>query len=218
MSIDVVNADGIPIYNLNLSDAVIGYTGAQAVALDYPVTAPELRVVGDLFATELVVLSGDLLLGDSVHGVRRACRAAGAHAVIAGLWSVTDSSSAQLMSDLYVRLASAASPGEALHETTLDMLRRARMTARTPHPDSWAPFVVSGSVQAILRRDGVSPLKPIQVGGGTVPGFGRWLKPSSAECCVPRWFSTHIYFFKAPVTPEPSRGSRPVKSYRRRAR
>ena len=121
------------------------------------VTALELSVVADLSATELVVLSacetavGDLRLGDSVHGVRRACHTAGANAVIAGLWPVTDASSAQLMSALYVRLASTASPGEALHEATLDMLRRARKTARTPHPHSWAPFAVSGSVQAILR-------------------------------------------------------------------
>ena len=38
MFIDVVNADWIPIYNLNLSDDVIGYTGAPAIALDYPWT------------------------------------------------------------------------------------------------------------------------------------------------------------------------------------
>jgi len=34
MFIDVVNAGWIPIYNLNLSDDVIGYTGAPAIALD----------------------------------------------------------------------------------------------------------------------------------------------------------------------------------------
>src|SRR6202042_3338601 len=38
MFIDAVNAGGIPIYNLNLSDDVIGYTGAPAIALDYPWT------------------------------------------------------------------------------------------------------------------------------------------------------------------------------------
>jgi glyoxylase-like metal-dependent hydrolase (beta-lactamase superfamily II) len=36
MFIDVVNAGWIPIYNLNLSDDVIGYTGAPAIALDHP--------------------------------------------------------------------------------------------------------------------------------------------------------------------------------------
>jgi hypothetical protein len=35
MFIDVVNAGWIPIYNLNLSDDVIGYAGAPAIALDY---------------------------------------------------------------------------------------------------------------------------------------------------------------------------------------
>src|ERR1700677_2446231 len=32
------NAGWIPIYNLNLSDDVIGYSGAPAIALDYPWT------------------------------------------------------------------------------------------------------------------------------------------------------------------------------------
>lgn len=120
-------------------------------------TAHEIGMVLDLSGTELVVLSacetavGDPHFGDSVHGLRRACHTAGAHAVIAGLWSVTDASSAQLMSALYVQLASMASPGVALHEATLDMLRRARASGRTPHPHSWAAFVVSGSIQAVLR-------------------------------------------------------------------
>jgi glyoxylase-like metal-dependent hydrolase (beta-lactamase superfamily II) len=38
MFIDVVNAGWIPIYNLSLSDDVIGYSGAPAIALDYPWT------------------------------------------------------------------------------------------------------------------------------------------------------------------------------------
>ena len=38
MFINVVNAGWIPIYNLNLSNDVIGYTDAPAIALDYPWT------------------------------------------------------------------------------------------------------------------------------------------------------------------------------------
>ena len=38
MFIDVVNAGWVPIYNVNLSDDVIGYMGAPAIALDYPWT------------------------------------------------------------------------------------------------------------------------------------------------------------------------------------
>ena len=38
MLIDVVNAGWVPIYNLNLSEDVIGYMGAPAIALDYPWT------------------------------------------------------------------------------------------------------------------------------------------------------------------------------------
>ena len=36
MFIDVVNAGGVPIYNVNLSEDVIGYMGAPAIALSYP--------------------------------------------------------------------------------------------------------------------------------------------------------------------------------------
>ena len=36
MFIDVVNAGWVPIYNLNLSEDVIGYVGAPAIALNYP--------------------------------------------------------------------------------------------------------------------------------------------------------------------------------------
>jgi glyoxylase-like metal-dependent hydrolase (beta-lactamase superfamily II) len=38
MFIDVVNAGWVPIYNTNLSDDVIGYMGAPAIALSYPWT------------------------------------------------------------------------------------------------------------------------------------------------------------------------------------
>jgi glyoxylase-like metal-dependent hydrolase (beta-lactamase superfamily II) len=38
MFIDVVNAGWVPIYNLNLSEDVIGYMGAPDIALSYPWT------------------------------------------------------------------------------------------------------------------------------------------------------------------------------------
>ena len=38
MFIDIVNAGWVPIYNLNLSEDVIGYMGAPAIALSYPWT------------------------------------------------------------------------------------------------------------------------------------------------------------------------------------
>ena len=38
MFIDVVNAGWVPIYNLNLSEDVLGYIGAPATALSYPWT------------------------------------------------------------------------------------------------------------------------------------------------------------------------------------
>ncbi len=38
MLIDIVNAGWVPVYNTNLSDDVIGYMAAPAIALDYPWT------------------------------------------------------------------------------------------------------------------------------------------------------------------------------------
>jgi hypothetical protein len=38
MFIDVVNAGWVPIFNVNLSEDVIGYMGAPAIALSYPWT------------------------------------------------------------------------------------------------------------------------------------------------------------------------------------
>ena len=38
MFIDVVNAGWVPIYNVNLTEDVIGYMGAPAIALSYPWT------------------------------------------------------------------------------------------------------------------------------------------------------------------------------------
>jgi len=38
MLIDIVNAGWVPLYNLNLSEDVIGYMGAPAIALSYPWT------------------------------------------------------------------------------------------------------------------------------------------------------------------------------------
>ncbi len=38
MFVDVVNSGWVPIYNVNLSEDVIGYMGAPAIALDYPWT------------------------------------------------------------------------------------------------------------------------------------------------------------------------------------
>lgn len=124
------------------------------------VTALELSTILDLGATSLVLLSacqsgvGDLQVGDSVHGVRRACHIAGAQAVIACLWSVTDDDAAELVTALYKQLVTGESPASALHRATVEMLHgsgNGELGRR--HPYRWAAYTLSGSVAAVLRMD-----------------------------------------------------------------
>ncbi|MGP0022338.1 MAG: CHAT domain-containing protein [Streptosporangiaceae bacterium] len=122
-------------------------------------TSLELATVTDLAGTRLVVLSacqtgvGDLVVGDSVQGLRRACHMAGAQAVIASLWSLTDDDTARLIGVLYRELAAGASPAYALHRATRCLLDEARAAgAPPPHPFWWAGFTLTGGLEAVLRR------------------------------------------------------------------
>jgi glyoxylase-like metal-dependent hydrolase (beta-lactamase superfamily II) len=56
MFIDVVNSGWVPIYNVNLSEDVIGYMGAPAIALSYPWTHFISGHVGRLSTREDVAL------------------------------------------------------------------------------------------------------------------------------------------------------------------
>jgi CHAT domain-containing protein len=62
---------------------------------------------------------------------------AGARRVIAGLWDVDDRSTADLMDQLYARLAAGDSAARALRTAKLGFIRRGGMAAK---PYYWAPF------------------------------------------------------------------------------
>lgn len=126
------------------------------------VTSLELSTALDLSSTRLVVLSacqtavGDRKIGESVHGLRHACHAAGAYSVIASFWSIADTSSAALIGALYRQLANGDSAAAALHAATYDALAAARAThGQHPHPYHWAAFALSGSARAVF-----SPIFP----------------------------------------------------------
>lgn len=115
---------------------------------------------------ELVVLSGcetglgHELGGDGLIGLTRAFQHAGARAVLASLWRVSDASTASLMARFYESLKAGSSKEEALREAQLHLIRsdrdagwitrvRRRIAGdeRPPalsHPYHWAAFQLHG--------------------------------------------------------------------------
>jgi len=63
---------------------------------------------------------------------------AGARAVAAGLWDVSDSSTEQLMNEFYRRMAAGADPVTAMRQAKLALLGSARFA----RPYYWAPFQI----------------------------------------------------------------------------
>ncbi|MFO0874352.1 MAG: CHAT domain-containing protein [Phycisphaerales bacterium] len=104
----------------------------------------------------LVTLSGcdtgrSLIFGgDEMLGLLRGFLAAGASAMVVSLWTVNDTSTAELMELFYANLCGRAEtidgaaargmhrPGAALRAAQLALLRR------RPHPVHWAPFIMVG--------------------------------------------------------------------------
>lgn len=106
----------------------------------------------DLDACRLVVLSacetalGSPRAGEGLMSLRRALQVAGADRVVSSLWKVDDRATAQLMKDFYTQLwQRGMSPGEALHQARLRMLRRNRAEFQDARPATWGAFVLSGA-------------------------------------------------------------------------
>ena len=81
-------------------------------------------------------------LGEGLVGFTWAFLQAGARNVIAGLWDVTDSSTAQLMDGLYAQLAAGKSPAEALRTAKLALIHS---PGNFRKPYYWAPFQLQTS-------------------------------------------------------------------------
>ncbi len=77
--------------------------------------------------------------GDELHGLMRGFLYAGAPSLVASLWAVSDTSTAELMREMY-RLISRG-------ESKRSALRRAQLKIRDDygHPYYWAPFVLMGN-------------------------------------------------------------------------
>jgi CHAT domain-containing protein/tetratricopeptide (TPR) repeat protein len=130
--------------------------GCNAAATDRPegvddgcLTGKEI-VALDLRGTKLVVLSacetglGRVQYGEGVAGLRQAFLIAGAEAVLASLWQVSDSDAAALVSRFFAKLADSQKNAFALREAQLDMIRKRRKEKGAAHPVAWAAFQVTG--------------------------------------------------------------------------
>jgi len=127
-----------------LDRAGLAMAGANQSAAGI-VTARELAGF-DWWGTQLVVLSacetgiGALPSGDGVYGMRRALVLAGAASQVVSLWSVSDSSTRDLMRDYYAELAHGTGRAEALRQAKLRLMRQPRYA----HPYYWAGFIPAG--------------------------------------------------------------------------
>ncbi len=76
--------------------------------------------------------------GEGLVGFAWAFLRAGARAVAAGLWDVSDSSTEQLMNEFYRRMAAGADPVTSMRQAKLTLLRSSNLT----RPYYWAPFQI----------------------------------------------------------------------------
>jgi CHAT domain-containing protein len=102
---------------------------------------------------ELAVLSacdsqvGKVVEGEGVFALSRGFLAGGAQRVIASLWPVEDSSTAELMRDFYGRLARSEREGRPVSYAVVlrDAKRRLRNEERWSAPFFWAPLILTGA-------------------------------------------------------------------------
>lgn len=99
---------------------------------------------------ELVTLSacetglGKDQAGEGIVGLTRAFLYAGAHSVLASLWSVEDRSTAELMTRFYRHLAAGKSKDDALREAQIELIRSGS-GSKFSTPFHWAGFVLHGN-------------------------------------------------------------------------
>jgi CHAT domain-containing protein len=103
---------------------------------------------------ELVVLSacdtarGSKVRGEGLVGLIRAVQTAGASAVVASLWRVSDESTATLMTSLHRGLRAGMAKDQALRRAMVEV----RQHPETRHPRFWAPFVLCGDPSPLSSR------------------------------------------------------------------
>ena len=76
-------------------------------------------------------------------GLTRAFMYAGSRSVVASLWNVNDTATAELMKSFYANLKRGLPKDEALRQAKVGLMRGKQATWR--HPYYWGPFVLSGA-------------------------------------------------------------------------
>ena len=103
----------------------------------------------NLLGTELVVLSacdtglGEIFVGESVFGLRRAFILSGAKTLVMSLWQVPDRETCTLMEDFYRNLLSGMDKAEALRQAQL------KLKKEMPHPYYWGGFICQGDISPL---------------------------------------------------------------------
>ena len=98
---------------------------------------------------DLVTLSacrtglGKMVSGEGVLGLTRAFLYAGSRSVVASLWNVNDTATAELMKIFYQNLRRGLSKDEALRQAKLRLLHGKQQNWH--HPYFWASFVLVGA-------------------------------------------------------------------------
>ncbi|HWP42711.1 MAG TPA: CHAT domain-containing protein, partial [Blastocatellia bacterium] len=77
--------------------------------------------------------------GDELHGLMRGFLYAGAPSLVASLWAVSDSSTTELMREMYSRISAGETKRAALRAAQL------RVKDEYGHPYYWAPFILMGN-------------------------------------------------------------------------
>jgi CHAT domain-containing protein/tetratricopeptide (TPR) repeat protein len=108
-----------------------GYKLYAREILDQRLNA-DLVTISSCYGSGVEAYSGEGLVGLSWAFLR-----AGSHNVVGALWEVSDTSTPQLMNDLYDGLASGSSPSVALRAAKLAMMRRGGVFRK---PFYWASF------------------------------------------------------------------------------
>lgn len=120
----------------------------EARGCDGILTSHEVAFL-NLRHTRLVALSGcdtgrgDLPYGEGVAGLRQAFFLAGAHHVLASLWSVEDRSAAQLMSGVFRQIAAGRPYGQALRAAQLEQISHRKERYGDAHPFFWAAWTLT---------------------------------------------------------------------------
>lgn len=100
----------------------------------------------NLWGTKLVTLSacdtalGQVQNGEGVYGLRRAFFLSGTESLVMSLWSVSDYTTREIMSNYYKNLKQGLGRAEALRNVKLKMMKN----PHTAHPFFWASFIESG--------------------------------------------------------------------------